>query len=100
MANNDLLETVQQAEEILDLCRHAGWQDILKPHLEKRIERWKSLLPRLVLKQHAPGLEGMPVEEVAGRIEAGTFLIDLVESYLKRGAAAFQELNAESKIIR
>jgi len=84
---------IRKSEDLLNLLEHVGWTEVLRPQIEAALDRYKRLLPKLVLNTGLAQKIGITKEEVAGRIVAFEFLIETIETVLKKGAKAFQELN-------
>ena len=89
----DKVEQVQKAEEVLDLLEHLGWQQVLKPEIDKQLTYWTHALPAIVLNSKKEEDLGYTKEELAGRIAGMQYAVAVIEDVLKKGSRAFKALN-------
>jgi hypothetical protein len=94
----DLFVDAAKAEDLSDLLNHIAWTDVLRPALMREREMYTKLLVASTLgapvevATHS-GTATLTKEQLAGKIYGIDYILNLMETVIKKGARAVEELS-------
>jgi len=91
MSNESNLIKVAQAEDTFNLLDHIAWTSVIKPRLLQSKEMYSKILVAHLLGQ--PLSDGLTKEQIAGKIYGIDFILTVIETILRDGEKALNELS-------